>query len=241
MRRIASAAAILLLAVAGALSAQTALYQDNKKGVLYAGVEAPVIDGSADDWAGLAGSAPRVWTFGASRSAIDPSGVFVLRTDGKFLYILADIIDSSANENELPAPLAWRNDSVEIMVGTDTSPHTKYVRTDTQIRLVPVSRTGEKTFAAGVNDRIVDTERDVAGVTVYTEKGYRIEAKIPFRLLGWKEVTPGQPIRCDFQINDATTGERENMLHWHSKFDNTYRDPSAWGDGVVEALPEVAR
>jgi len=233
-------AALLVLAV-GVVSADPNLYQDNQKAVLYVGEAAPVIDGQADDWAGLQGTSPRVWTFGGAKAPADPAGFFVLRSDGKNLYILADITDSVANENELPAPLAWRNDSVEIMVGLDTSNHGKYVKTDAQIRLVPVSRTADRTFAASVNDRIVDTERDVKGVTVYTDKGYRIEAKIPFRLLGWKELTPGQAFRAEFQINDGNSGERENMLHWRSKYDVTYYNPSVWGDGVVEALPEGTR
>lgn len=232
--------AALTVLAASAVSAQPALYQDNQKAVIYLGTTAPTIDGQDDDWAGLLGTSPRVWTFGGAKAPGDPGGVFVLRSDNKNLYILADITDSVANENELPAPLAWRNDSVEIMVGIDTSNHTKYVKTDAQIRLVPVSRTAERTFAASVNDRIVDTERDVKGVTTYTDRGYRIEAKIPFRLLGWKELAVGQAIRAEFQINDGNSGERENMLHWRSKYDVTYYNPSVWGDGVVEALPEGA-
>lgn len=228
---------LALFFLATALTAQPALYQDNKKGVLYLGSTAPVIDGLGDDWQGLQGTAPRYFVYGKPQGTQDPAAVFVYRSDNRFLYVWAEVIDSTANENELPAPLAWRGDSVEVYMGIDTSNHERYVRTDNQIRLVPVSRTAEVTFGASVNDRIVDTERDVKGVTVFTETGYRIEAAIPLRLLQIKEFKVGQAIRVEFQINDARTGEREALVHWSSKSDNTYFYPPAWGDGVVEALP----
>jgi len=102
---------------------------------------------------------------------------------------------------------------------------------------VPMSRTEPSRLGVSVNDRIVDTEGDVAGWVTYSDKGYRIEAAIPLRILRIKGFTVGQSIRAEFQINDATTGERENMLHWNSTKDNTYYDASSWGDGIVEALP----
>jgi hypothetical protein len=154
---------------------------------------------------------------------------------------LAEVTDSTANPNELPAPLAWRGDSVEVYIGTETAPHEHYARTDNQIRLVPASQDGPKTMTASVNDRIVDTERDVKGATAWTDKGYTIEAAIPLRLLQIKGFTVGQPLRMEFQINDARTGEREALVHWSSKADNTYFYPNSWGDGVVEALPGEAQ
>lgn len=237
----APGALILLFLVSATLFADPALYQDNKKGVLYLGAKAPVIDGHDDDWAGLLGTSPRLFVYGKPVKDGDPSAVFVYRSDNKYLYILAEVTDSTANPNELPAPLAWRGDSVEVYIGTETAPHEHYARTDNQIRLVPASQDGPKTMTASVNDRIVDTERDVKGATAWTDKGYTIEAAIPLRLLQIKGFTVGQPLRMEFQINDARTGEREALVHWSSKADNTYFYPNSWGDGVVEALPGEAQ
>ncbi len=238
MRLTAWGLTALLLTAATGVFAQPALYQDNKKAVLYVGTTAPALDGSLSGWEGLAGSSPEVWTYGRTRGGRDPSAVFLLRTDNKKLYVSVDVLDSTANENDLPAPLAWRNDSVELYLGTDTSSHNRYVASDNQIRLVPVSRSESQLIGVAVNDRVVDTERDVQGFVLFTETGYRIQAAIPLRLLQIKGFQPGQAIRCEFQINDATSGERENLVHWKSKLDNTYFDASSWGDGVVEALPE---
>ena len=55
----------------------------------------------------------------------------------------------------------------------------------------------------------------------------------------YKMLKKGQNVRFDYQINDADNGkERTGLLHWHSPNDNTYADPSGWGDGKVVALPE---
>lgn len=234
--RLSALGALALFFLAATLSAQPALYQDNKKAVLYLGATAPVLDGEVEDWNGLAGTSPERWTFGDFKAPKDPSAVFVLRTDNKRLYVWAEVIDADANENELPAPLAWRNDSLELYLGVGDGSHTKFALGDNQIRLVPMSRTEPTKLGVSVNDRVV-AEGDVAGWVTYTAKGYRIEAAIPLRILRIKGFTVGQNIRAEFQINDATTGERENMLHWNSTKDNTYYDASSWGDGVVEALP----
>lgn len=236
MRPTDPGALALFFLAAAALSAQPAVFQDNKKAVLYVG-SAPVIDGETADWEGLRGSSPEKWTFGDYKASRDPSAVFVLRADSKNLYVLAEVIDSVANENELPAPLAWRNDSLEVYIGVGDSSHTRYAAGDNQIRLVPMSRSEPRKLGVSVNDRVV-AESDIEGFVVYTEQGYRIEASLPLRILRIKGFVPGQTIRAEFQINDATTGERENMLHWNSTKDNTYYDASSWGDGVVEALPE---
>jgi len=236
LNRLAFFAVFFLLFLASAVFADPGVYQNNKKAVLYLGSAPPVVDGNVADWAGLLGTSPEKFAYGKLRATKDPSAVIVWRTDNKKLFIYAEVTDSVANENDLPAPLAWRNDSLELYIGTDTSSHIHYVPTDNQIRLVPVSRDDATKIGVSVNDRIVDTERDVEGRVIYTDTGYRIEAAVPLRLLRIKEFAVGQAIRCDFQLNDANTGERENLTHWNSKSDNTYFDPSAWGDGVVEAL-----
>jgi len=106
MRRSAPGVLALFFLAAALLPAQPALYQDNKKAVLYLGPTAPIL-GHTEDWKGLQGTSPERWTFGDFKAPRDPSAVFVLRSDNKKLYVYAEVTDAEANENELPAPLAW--------------------------------------------------------------------------------------------------------------------------------------
>ena len=219
------------------LFAQVPLHKDNKTGVLYLGSNPMPLDGKVNAWAGLEGTSPEQFVFGLARNPQDPSGKFVLYSDNRKVYVYIEVIDSTPNENPLPAPVAWRNDSVELYLGVDTLSHNKYLKGDSRLRLVPVSKTDPKLCSISINDRDVSKEKDVKGYVVYTEKGYRIQAAIPLRLLQISGFQVGQAIRCEFQVNDASTGERENMIHWASPKDNTYYDPSAWGNGEVLAAP----
>ncbi len=212
------------------------LYQDNKKAVLYLTSRPPSLDGTYAGWKNLEGTAPKIFVFGEEHNKNDPSGVFVLQSDNKCLYILADIIDSNANENSLPVASAWENDSVEVYLSTDLSPHQSYSRQDMHLRLVPRSRINPNLVGISINDISVDNKPAVKGKCLYTAKGYRIEAQIPLRLLSIKRFSDGQAFRAEFQINAANTGSRENLLHWSSSQDNSFYDASAWGSGTVRVL-----
>ena len=230
---------ILIGCICGGLGlfAQTALHNGNQKGVLYLGTQPKPLDGRLDAWQGLEGISPEKNIYGASRAPGDPSAVFVLYSDNRKVYVYIEVVDSTANENPLPAPVAWRNDSAELYLGVDTGLHDKYSRGDNRMRFVPVSKSDPNLCSISINDRDVTKERDVKGHVVYTEKGYRIQASIPLRLLQISGFSVGQAIRCEYQINDASVGERENLLHWVSPKDNPYYDASVWGNGEVLAAP----
>ena len=216
---------------------ETTLFQNNQKAVIYLTKSPPALDGTYSGWENLQGTSPQIFVFGAPRAVNDPSGVFILQADKEFLYILADITDSTANENPLPAPIAWHNDSVELYLSTDTSLHQTLSPQDVHLRLVPRSRSNPHLVGIAINDIAMDQRHDMGGTCVYTAKGYRIEVKIPLRLLHMQHIKPGQAFRAEFQINDASDGERENLLHWSSKNDNPYYDASVWGNGIIESAP----
>ena len=80
----------------------------------------------------------------------------------------------------------------------------------------------------------------IKAAIVYSEHGYKIEAALPFSLLGIKKLKPKQKVRGDFQINDGDGGkERSRLVHWNSPKDNTYLDASAWGNGIVVDLEDA--
>lgn len=218
---------------------QVELHKNNQKGVLYLGNLPKPLDGKTVAWQGMEGISPEKNLYGTFGTPGVPSASFVLYSDNRKLYVYIEVTDPTPNENPLPAPIAWRNDSVEIYFGVNTAIHDKYALGDNRIRLVPVSKSDPKLFAISINDRDVSKERDIKGYVVYTDKGYRIQAAIPLRLLMIEGFTVGQAIRCDFQINDASSGERENLIHWSAPKDNPYYDASVWGNGEVLAAPEV--
>ena len=106
LNRLAFFAVFFLLFLASAVFADPGVYQNNKKAVLYLGSAPPVVDGNVADWAGLLGTSPEKFAYGKLRATKDPSAVIVWRTDNRKLFIYAEVTDSVANENDLPAPLA---------------------------------------------------------------------------------------------------------------------------------------
>ncbi len=212
------------------------LFKNSKKAVLYLTSQPPSIDGTYAGWKNLEGTAPRIFVFGEERTKKAPSGIFFLQTDNKCLYILVDVIDSTANENSLPVALAWQNDSVEVYLSTDLSPHQAYSQDDRHLRLVPRSRNNPNLVGISINDIRVDNKPGVKAKCLFTAKGYRIEAQIPLRRLSMKKFFPGQAFRAEFQINDGNTGKRENLLHWSSPQDAPFYDAAGWGSGIVQAV-----
>ncbi len=206
--------------------------------VYYSTSSRPEIDGKFDEWKNLEGVHTRQQVYGGMFDPNNADGFFVSRTDGTKLYVYAKITDDSTAENLYEAPQAWRGDSVEFFFGTDTSKHTAFKDTDVRVRLIPRSKTDKFAVTVGLNDVEINSE-DIKAAVVFDSTGYQVEAEFPLSLLGGKMLKKGQNVRFDYQINDADNGkERTGLLHWHSPNDNTYADPSGWGDGKVVALPE---
>ena len=235
-RRVIPAVLAGLCVLGSVVSAQVPVhkFEDNKRGVLWLG-EAPEIDGEFSEWEGLAGSTTEVVVFAGKHEPDESVGFFVLRTDNRDLFVYADVYDKKPNEVDLPAPIAWRDDSVEIYLGVNTSSHEGYAKDDNHIRIVPVSRDDIFAFDLSVND-IGVADRCEAAV-VYRDDGYTIEARIPLDLLLIRRFRENQPIRLEFQVNDAGRIERDRLTHWKSPKDDPYFDTTVWGDGIVLPLP----
>lgn len=210
--------------------------QEKRFYVYYSAKTKPVIDGNFSEWNGLEGVHTRRVIYGGSFNPKNTDGFFTMRADNEFLYLYADITDDEPQENQFPAPQAWRDDSIEFFFGTDTSRHTSYKTTDHRIRIVPQNKKNKFAYDAGVDD--VSMKENIKAAVVYSEHGYKVEAAIPFSLLGITKLKIGQPVRGDFQINDADNGkERSRLVLWNSVKDNPYADASVWGNGIVAALP----
>lgn len=210
--------------------------QEKRFIVYYSPESKPVIDGTFSEWEGLESVHSRHMIYGGSFNPENTDGLFILRADNEYLYIYADITDDEPQENAFPAPQAWRDDSIEIFLGTDTSRHSTYKSTDHRIRIVPQNKKNRFAFDLSIDD--VSVKESVKAAVVYSARGYKIEAAVPFSLLGLQRFRVGQPLRGDFQINDADKGkERSRLTLWNGLKDNPYADPSGWGNGIVSALP----
>jgi hypothetical protein len=233
LARAALVICVAALAVSPAFS-EHKNFEGNKKAVLYLG-SAPKIDGDFSDWEGLEGSSTEKIVFDGNRPAEEGLGFFALRSDNKSLFVYADVYDTTAHEVDLPAPIAWRDDSVEVYLGANASPHEKFEKDDNHIRIVPVSRDDKFAFSLAVND--VEVTDQCTAAVVYNDHGYTIEAQIPLGLLLIKKFSPNQKLRAEFQVNDASKIERDRERHWMSPKDDPYFDASVWGDGIVLPLP----
>ena len=202
----------------------------------YSENDVPEIDGEFNEWKDLEGVHTNQMVYGGSFNPSNADGYFIVRTDGKNLYVFADVTDDDPNINTLEPAAAWRGDGVEFFFGTDTSKHTYFKDSDVRVRIVPHSKSDIFDVGVGLNDTPVASD-EIKVAAVYSEHGYKVEGKFPLSLLGGKDLSLKQKVRCDFQINDADNGkERTGLLHWNSPNDNTYSDPSSWGNGKVIPL-----
>lgn len=204
--------------------------------VYYSSKDKPVIDGNFSEWEGLEGIHARRMVYGGLFNPEDTDGLFIVRADDQYLYLYAKIDDDDPEVNTFPAPQAWRGDSVEFFFGTDTGRHTFYKSTDHRVRIVPQSKTNKFAYDFSIDD-VAMKNSEIKVAVVYSEKGYQVEAAVPFSLMSITKLKPKQNVRGDFQINDADNGkERSRLIHWNSGKDNTYLDASSWGNGKVVEL-----
>ncbi|MDD7014197.1 MAG: sugar-binding protein [Spirochaetales bacterium] len=206
--------------------------------VYYSTTSVPEIDGDFKEWAGLEGVHARRVVYGGKFNSTNADGFFVCRTDGNNLYVYAKVTDNDPSENTYEIPQAWRGDGVEFFFGTETGNHTTFKDSDIRVRIAPRSKTDKFAVGVGLNDSEIKSS-DIEVAVVYNNTGYQVEGKFPLDIFGGKTLKLNQKIRADFQVNDADKGkERTVLLHWNSPNDNTYADPSSWGNGKVVALPE---
>jgi len=204
--------------------------------VFFSKTDVPQVDGNFDEWKNLDGVHARQMVYGGAFDKNDAEGFFVLRTDGEKLFLYARVSDEDANVNSFEASQAWRGDSVEFFFGTDISKHSSFKSSDVRVRIIPRDKKNIFDVDIGINDAEVNSS-EIKAACVFNDKGYEIEAEFPLVLLGGNLLKNGQKIRADFQVNDADDGkERTGLLHWFCPNDNTYSDPSGWGNGKVVEL-----
>ncbi len=125
---------------------------------------------------------------------------------------------------------AWSDDSIEIYIDADSS------RTETfdgQNDFQLTFRMKDQTVAIGKSSPVRNT-RLIRHTMTKTTNGYRLEASIPWAMLGvWPK--PGMQIGFDIQINDDDNGDqRDAKISWNAKLDEAWKNPRLFGELVIK-------
>lgn len=197
---------------------------------------APVIDGVAEDAWAAAGTVETSLVVEGSAGAT--AQVRTLWSADE-LYVLMEVtdpvIDSSGSN-------PWTQDSVEIYVDGGNAKNGAYRDLDSQIR---IGADGAVTFGTG--DAAEQAARLTSAVAV-TDTGYTVEAAVSLAGTGGADTFQG----LDFQVNDASSGERTGVMNWANPTGLGYSSTAHWGVGrlvpaaepvepVVTATPDRVR
>ena len=166
------------------------------------------------------------------------SDIYLLWDDGA-LYIAAKITDDKPFMNRQEGPDIWNGDAVEILLGMDekADPERIYFgKSDYQIGLSPGNN---KEIKAG--EWVWRRDDYQSGIEVASkpwEKGYIIEAKVPFKVLGGYKPALGKRIDFNIAVDDSAADKRDAQIVWTGS-KNFYNSPAEWGVAVL-AAPQAA-
>lgn len=186
--------------------------------------DAPVIDGAADaayDDANAVTTAKQVQgTDGALAT------VRTLWSDDT-LYVLAEVADPVV---DVSGSDPWIQDSVELYVDGGNFKNGSFRYDDTQIRI-----SAENAVSFGTGDEAFQRGR-VQSATSLVDGGYVVEAAISLLEYGGQGTFHG----LDFQVNDASGGQRTSIRNWADPSGAGYQSTARWGVGqlVGPAAPE---
>ncbi|MBO3088690.1 endo-1,4-beta-xylanase, partial [Cellulomonas dongxiuzhuiae] len=182
----------------------------------------PTVDGEVDtQWQDAATVSTGKQVDGA------PGATATVRTlwKGRTLFVLADVVDATPDTS---ATAAHEKDSFEIFLDAGNFKNPTFRYDDLHVR---VDAAGGVTIGQG--DQGFHMARIQAEV-VTTATGYRVEAAVD--MLD-QYVGLGTFHGLDFQVNDATDGERTSVRTWADPTGLGFQSPQRWGVAqLVSAL-----
>ncbi|MEQ8676343.1 MAG: glycoside hydrolase family 3 N-terminal domain-containing protein [Aggregatilineales bacterium] len=186
------------------------------------------LDGEFEDWAGV----PTVTLPQSNDPASGaPSVTFAAASDGEFLYLWGDVVDSNIISGEHGADY-WNEDSVEFYVnGTGNPDLTSYQEGVAQITIPPLNAgmPMEDAIIGGVQGETAEAQI----ITVLTDTGYAVEVAIPLENAVWSiDSASEDPIGFQVHLNIASSGGRDSKLIWSlwDTADQSYQNPSLFGE-----------
>ncbi|MDD5423962.1 MAG: sugar-binding protein [Candidatus Omnitrophica bacterium] len=165
----------------------------------------------------------------------DLSADIYLLWDDDAMYVAAKVTDDVPFDNSKEGPDIWDGDAVEIMLGLDEAADPGrmfFGKRDYQIGITPGN--GKDIKAGEWVWRRDDYEGGIEVASVKWDKGYIIESRIPFKVLGGFKPEIGRKIDFDVSVDDGDTHKRELQFTWHGT-KNVFSDPSEWGIAVFAA------
>lgn len=175
-------------------------------------VEGLTIDGSGSDW-GSRGFRVDILTDpeGKTLPAEDFDVRFRLAWDMQGLYVLATVGDDTGVEHESLSRL-WRCDCLEVSIAEDVGHSNKYM-----LAMAPGidprygKLRGRMYDWRAEGERVAELTYDAASQKI--EGGYVIEAKLPWKNLGFEPAT-GSKIGFQFVVNDDDGQDRTFRVAW---------------------------
>ncbi|MBO7143912.1 MAG: T9SS type A sorting domain-containing protein [Salinivirgaceae bacterium] len=188
---------------------------------------APTIDGNADDTWGNAEKlfANNVLLGTGGNGSTNCSGSAQLLWDDNYIYVFCDITDDKlVNDGGNDV---YKNDNVELYFDCNNSKGGSYDSDDVQ-------------FSFNYNSEKISTiptnygTKGINFVILSNNKGYTVEASIPWNTIKCKELKSGMKIGFEFMINDDDDGgDRENKISWNATSDNAYQNSSLFGTFTI--------
>jgi len=128
------------------------------------------------------------------------------------------------------SPKAWADDSIEIYIDADGSRAKAFDgRNDFQLTF----RMKDQTVSIGQSSPVHNT-RLIQHKMTKTNNGYRLEASIPWAMLGVRP-SNGMQIGFDIQINDDDNGDqRDAKISWNAMLDEAWKNPRLFGELVIK-------
>jgi len=178
---------------------------------------APVIDGTVD-----ASWAPANVVTTAKQVSGTNGAIATVRTmwRGQTLYVLAEVADPVV---DVSGSDPWTQDSVEIYVDAGNAKNGAYRFDDTQIRI-----NADNVVSFGTGDEAFQAAR-LRSAAVRTATGYTVEAAISLLESGGLGTFHG----LDFQVNDASNGNRTAIRNWAEQEGIGYQSTARWGVGQL--------
>ncbi|HEY9247761.1 MAG TPA: sugar-binding protein [Rariglobus sp.] len=189
----------------------------------------PVLDGNFDDWPGAAQLGmvnPRV-------NGYDCSGIGYLAWDDDYLYVGVDVRDNEMLNTKVRKYL-YTQDGVELFVSLKPRDSgTGFGPDDLQFFLTPTSDEG-KPIIGQATDREAGIVEDVkgakffAGPTHHADKGWAIEAALPWGAFRHFKPAAGGRLALEMRINDADTSHPRWKIDPSDTGVIQVTDPSTW-------------
>lgn len=199
------------------------------------------IDGDAADWPGR-----DVTVSGASvhpSPGADPgvTANWLIGYDSAALYVIAEVSDPSIDQAPIGDPdQLFVGDSIHFEFGADPDGAGSLRQGDLHLMMAPVDPSNTDVLAA-INPardgafRAGSAQPDVTAAVVWLQGGYRIEAAIPWSILGVGEPRPGLVLGMNFNVSDGDgTGRLQEMVSSNpERTGPNQARPGTWNSAVL--------